>query len=259
MITRDILERIYEWYLRSAHLHIPRHIAVIQDGNRRYARERGIPTVLGHHAGAETTERLLEWARELGLKYITLFCFSTENFSRREEEVRYLVALFKEKLAAVVRDPRVHENGIRVQMIGDRSLLPEDLLAHVEAAEEATRHYSNYYVNLALAYGGRNEIVAAARDILRGVMEGRIRKEDIDAVMVGRHLKEGHLLPPVDLVIRTGKEKRTSNFLPWLANGNESAVYFCAPNWPNFRKIDLLRAIRVYDQRVRMPGGMKPI
>ncbi|MDH7593121.1 MAG: polyprenyl diphosphate synthase [Methanomicrobiales archaeon] len=252
MKTRTLLERIYEWYLKSADLHIPRHIAVIQDGNRRYAREQGIALEKGHHAGAETTERLLEWASELGLKYITLFCFSTENFSRKEEEMRYLFSLFKEKLAAVVRDPRVHRNGIRVQMLGDRSLLPEDLLAHVEVAEEATKGYSNYFVNLALGYGGRNEIVHAAREILQGVRNGRIGCEEIDAALVGRHLKEGALLPPVDLVIRTGNEKRTSNFLPWLANGNESAVYFCAPNWPQFRKIDLLRAIRLYDQRMKL-------
>lgn len=252
MSLRPLLERAYEWYLRRRQLHIPMHIAIIQDGNRRFARDRGIPIPRGHAMGADTTEQVLEWARELGLRYITLFCFSTENFNRSTEEVKELMALFKEKLDAVAKDGRVHRNGIKVRMLGDRGLLPPDLLSYVERAEEATRHYNRYFINLALAYGGRNEIVQAARSILSGVREGRIRPEEIDSSTVERYLNEREHIPPVDLIIRTGNERRTSNFLPWQANGNECAVYFCAPNWPDFRKIDLLRAIRVYDQRVRM-------
>ncbi len=197
------------------------------------------------------TERVLEWAREIGVRTITLYSFSTENFNRDRAEVEYLFSLFKEKFAALKTDERVHTNQIRVQMIGDRSMLPPDLLQTIEAAEEATRNYSRYYLNIALAYGGRNEIVHAARKIAAGVQDGSISPDEITPQTVESNLYDGIHLPPVDLILRTGNERRTSNFLPWMANGNECAVYFCAPYWPVFRKIDLLRAIRVYDQRMR--------
>lgn len=136
-------------------------------------------------------------------------------------------------------------------MIGDRSMLPPDLLRIVEAAEDATRQYSRYFLNIALAYGGRNEIVHAARGVVAGVRDGTVDADVITPKTVESFLYDGIHLPPVDLIVRTGNERRTSNFLPWMANGNECAVYFCAPYWPVFRRIDLLRAIRVYDQRMR--------
>ncbi len=194
---------------------------------------------------------MLEWAREIGVRTITLYSFSTENFNRDHKEVEYLFKLFKEKFTALKTDERVHKNQIRVQMIGDRSMLPPDLLQTIEAAEEATRNYSRYYLNIALAYGGRNEIVHAARKIAASVHDGSISPDEITPQTVEHNLYDGAHLSPVDLILRTGNERRTSNFLPWMANGNECAVYFCAPYWPVFRKIDLLRAIRVYDQRMR--------
>jgi tritrans,polycis-undecaprenyl-diphosphate synthase [geranylgeranyl-diphosphate specific] len=252
VILRDTIHAVYERALRSQCSHVPGHIAIIQDGNRRFAKTRGISRADGHQAGADTTENLLEWARELGIRHITLYCFSTENFSRDHNEVGELIALFKDRLQRVIDDRRVHQHKIRLQVLGDRSLLPEDLRTCVEDAERATANYDNHVINLALAYGGRNEIVRAARELVRQVQEGSIAPDQIDPAMVERHLHEGKKIPPVDLIIRTGNERRTSNFLPWLANGNECAVYFCAPYWPAFRKIDLLRAIRVYDQRVRL-------
>ena len=194
---------------------------------------------------------MLEWAKDLGIRTITLYSFSTENFNRDEGEVNYLFDIFKEKFIGVLSDERVHGNQIRVQMIGDRSMLPPDLLETIEAAEESTRHYSRFFLNIALAYGGRNELVHAARRVVAGVREGSIAPDEITPRTVENYLYEDLHLPPVDLIIRTGNERRTSNFLPWMANGNECAVYFCAPYWPLFRKIDLLRAIRLYDQRVR--------
>jgi len=251
-MLRSGIEPLYECYLKWQVKHIPRHVAVIQDGNRRYAREQGLDTALGHRLGADATEQVLDWACELGVQHITLYTFSTENFRRDSAELESLFRLFREKFTAVLRDERVHRNRIRVQMIGDRSLLPADLLATVDAAEKATRHYSNYFINIALAYGGRNEIVHAARAILDKVRQGAIDPASIDPATVEAHLNRGAPIPPVDLIIRTGNDYRTSNFLPWLANGHESAVYFCAPYWPAFRKIDLLRAMRVYDQRMRL-------
>jgi len=249
-MLRSRLEPLYERYLQWQVKHIPRHVAVIQDGNRRFAREQGIDTAFGHRLGADATEQVLDWACDLGVRYITLYTFSTENFRRDKDELASLFALFQEKFRAILKDERVHRNRIRVQMIGDRSLLPDDLLATIDAAEKATREYADYYINVALAYGGRNEIVHAARSILEGVKQGAIDPAAIDPATVEAHLHRGAPIPPVDLIIRTGNDYRTSNFLPWLANGHESAVYFCAPYWPAFRKIDLLRAMRVYDQRM---------
>ncbi|MDO9540000.1 MAG: polyprenyl diphosphate synthase [Methanocalculus sp.] len=256
MNLRTLLEPLYFRILRSSISKTPNHIAIIQDGNRRYAKEMGQKTGFGHRQGANTTEMMLEWAREFGIKHITLYAFSTENFRRNEEELGELFELFKDRFLKVLTDERVHKNKIRVRMVGDKSLLPADVLACVEKAEEATKEYSNHYLNVAIAYGGRNEIVHAARRIITQVRDGTLSPDRITPAMVEANLYGGLGLPPVDLIIRTGNEYRTSNFLPWLANGNESSVYFCAPYWPQFRKIDLLRAIRVYDQRKR--SGSKP-
>jgi len=247
---RGLLEPLYERYLLMQCTQIPTHVAIIQDGNRRFAKERGIDTAEGHRAGADKTEEMLDWAHDLGIRYITIYSFSTENFNRTEDEIRELFRLFKEKFLRTISDERVHRYKIRIQMVGDRSLLPEDLRTAVEAAEEATKNYEGFTLNVALAYGGRNEIVLAAREIVSDVREGMINSDAIDVQMVESHLHEAKGIPPVDLIIRTGNEYRTSNFLPWLATGHESAVYFCAPYWPLFRNIDLLRAIRIYDQRL---------
>jgi tritrans,polycis-undecaprenyl-diphosphate synthase [geranylgeranyl-diphosphate specific] len=250
VILRNLIDPVYERYLRFQCRHVPNHIAIIQDGNRRYARLFGMDTAEGHRAGADKTEEMLDWAHEIGIKHITLYSFSTENFSRKQDEVSHLFDLFKEKFRSVLTDERVRKYKIRVQMVGDRSLLPRDLLDTIDAAENATKDNTGFHLNIALAYGGRNEIVLAAREILSGVEKHQIDPDSIDVHMVEEHLHGSRGIPPVDLIIRTGNECRTSNFLPWLASGHESAVYFCAPYWPLFRKIDLLRAIRTYDQRI---------
>jgi len=247
---RGLLEPLYERYLLMQCTQIPMHVAIIQDGNRRFARQAGVNTAQGHRAGADKTEEMLDWAHDLGIRFVTIYSFSTENFRRTDDEIRELFMLFKEKFISTVSDERVRKYRIRVQMVGDRSLLPEDLRTAIEAAEEATKNYDGFTLSVALAYGGRNEIVLAAREIVSAVRKGKVAPGAIDRKMVESHLHEGKEIPPVDLIIRTGNEYRTSNFLPWLANGHESAVYFCAPYWPLFRKIDLLRAIRIYDQRM---------
>lgn len=249
MTLQGILEPLYEQRLRRQCRHIPNHVAIIMDGNRRYAKMLGLDTASGHRAGADKTEKMLDWAQELGIRHVTLYTFSTENFSRQQDEVGYLFAMFKEKFTGVISDERVKKHRIRVQMLGDPSMLPDDLKEAVLAAEEATKDHTGFFLNIALAYGGRNEIVLAARDILETVQKTGADPDTISVSMVEEHLHRGRGIPPVDLIIRTGNECRTSNFLPWLAAGHESAVYFCAPYWPLFRKIDLLRAIRIYDQR----------
>jgi tritrans,polycis-undecaprenyl-diphosphate synthase [geranylgeranyl-diphosphate specific] len=249
MNLRELIEPVYEGQLKRQCRHIPNHIAIIMDGNRRYAKMLGLDTTYGHKAGADKTEEVLDWAQELGIRHITLYSFSTENFTRKKDEVGYLFTMFREKFLGVLTDERVMRYRIRVQMLGDPSMLPDDLREAVRAAEEATKDHTGFHLNIALAYGGRNEIVIAARNILNEVRRDGTDPEKIDVRMVEDHLHQGKGIPPVDLIIRTGNECRTSNFLPWLAAGHESAVYFCAPYWPLFRKIDLLRAIRIYDQR----------
>lgn len=248
---RNWIDRCYERHLEKQCTHIPRHIALIMDGNRRYAKEKGVDVAVGHRLGAMTTEKMLDWVHELGIEHITLYSFSTENFHRSEEELSELFLLFKEKFLKVATDERVHKYGIRVQMLGDRSLIPPDILATIDEAERATENYNTFFLNVAIAYGGRNEILLAIKSILEEVEEGTLTPDEIDVDTISGHLHEGMQLPPVDLIIRTGNERRTSNFLPWIANGNESAVYFCAPYWPGFRKIDLLRGIRLFDQRMK--------
>ena len=252
-MIRSLIEPFYEFFIMRQCTHIPTHIAIIQDGNRRFARKKGLATAYGHRVGADRTEDVLEWAQQLGIRYITLYIFSTENFNRAGDEVRELFTLFKEKLARIIDDDRVHRYGIRIQMIGDKDLLPEDLRDAVERAESATAHYDTFFLNMALAYGGRNEIVQAARTILGDIRDSRIQHSEISEELLEEYLYGKNIsIPPVDLIIRTGNECRTSNFLPWLANGHESAVYFCAPYWPMFRKLDMLRAVRVYSKRMEM-------
>ena len=154
MNFRDLLLPLYERHLLMQFSHIPTHIAIIQDGNRRFAKEMGIDTAKGHRAGADKTEEMLDWAHELGIRYITIYSFSTENFNRAEEEIRDLFLLFKEKFIRTITDERVHRYRIRIQMVGDRLLLPDDLRTAVEAAEEATKNYDGFTLNVALAYGG---------------------------------------------------------------------------------------------------------
>ncbi len=227
------------------------HVAIIQDGNRRYARQRGLSTLLGHSLGAETSERVTDWCVEMGVKHLTLYTFSTENFSRNDEEKRYLFDLIKGKFAELCRSRKIHDNRVRVRAIGRVEMLPSDLRDEIRKTENVTREYDNMFLNIALAYGGQRELVDTARCLARQVKEGRIRAEQVDEQVIASHLypQDGVPVPKVDLIIRTGGDCRTSNFLPWQANGNECAAYFCAPYWPEFREIDFLRAIRTAQVR----------
>jgi tritrans,polycis-undecaprenyl-diphosphate synthase [geranylgeranyl-diphosphate specific] len=247
---------LYERLLKREVLagNLVEHIAVIQDGNRRYAVQRGISKILGHSQGAETAERVSDWCLELGIKHLTLYSFSTENFNRDENEKRYLFDLIKRKFIELCDSAKVHNNQVRVRAIGRIDLLPSDLQEAISRVEDATRGYSRLYLNVALAYGGQCELVDAARALARRVKDGALKAKDLNEDLVAQYLypHDGVPVPKVDLIIRTGGEFRTSNFLPWQANGNECAAYFCAPYWPEFRKIDFLRAIRT--AQARRPG-----
>ena len=238
----------YERLLRREISGTPTHVAIIQDGNRRYARNQGADKIAGHEAGAETTEQVLNWCEELDVEELTLYAFSTENFSRDPAEREYLFDLIESKLREFADADRVHEGGVRIRVIGERDRLPDRVREAVAYAESSTREYEQFRLNIALAYGGRNELLRAAKDVSATVDRGELAPENIDVAAIEERLYD-HPVRDVDLIVRTGGDERTSNFLPWYANGNEAAVFFCAPYWPEFSKVDFLRAIRTFESR----------
>lgn len=249
----SVFYREYERRLAKEihHSEIPAHIAVIMDGNRRFAGKFGKAKSYGHSMGAETTEQVIEWCHEIGVRQLTLYAFSTENFHRSEEEVDGLFSLIDRKFWKLYKDPRTHEKKMRVRVIGDRSKLPGFLNETIDRIEKATEHYERFYLNVAIAYGGRQDIIHAVQEIACRVSRGELSLDDVSENLISNHLypSTGLPVPNVDLIIRTGGDERVSNFLPWQANGSECAAYFCAPYWPEFRKIDILRSIRVYQVR----------
>jgi tritrans,polycis-undecaprenyl-diphosphate synthase [geranylgeranyl-diphosphate specific] len=227
---------------------MPRHVAIIMDGNRRFAKRRGLPPYMGHFFGSKKAEKVLEWCLELGIKNVTTYAFSTENFRRSEEEKKNLFKLMERELKRLLTDKRIHKNRVRVRIVGRKDLLPESVQRVIEELENATRHYDKYNLNIALAYGGRQELIDAIRDILKAVKEGILKVEEITKELVERYLYSDNGYESVDLLIRTGGEQRLSNFLPWQTAN--SVAYFCDVCWPEFRKIDFLRAIRTWQRRV---------
>ncbi|NKE35829.1 di-trans,poly-cis-decaprenylcistransferase [Natronococcus sp. JC468] len=245
---RERVDAAYERLLSREIAGVPTHVAVIQDGNRRYARRRGADATDGHRAGAETTERVLEWCQEVGVEELTLYAFSTENFERPPEEREALYDLLCEKLREFADAERVHDNGVKIRALGAVERLPERVRDAVDYAEDRTREYDRFVLNIALAYGGRSELLEAARGVAADVESGEVAPEEIDVGAIERRLYDDPVRD-VDLIIRTGGDERTSNFLPWHANGNEAAVFFCTPYWPEFSKADFLRGIRTYEHR----------
>lgn len=245
---RQQLQWAYLYKLRRSIEDPPSHIAVIQDGNRRFADKHGLDNSEGHVHGAETTEELLQWCDELSVKEVTLYTFSTENFARSDAELTPLFDLITEKLHELAHADHIHENGVRIHALGDLTQLPQRVVDAVQDAEQQTVDYNQLKLNIALAYGGRNELLRATRQVIQDIEAGLLSPEDITTETIEEHLYR-EPLREVDLIIRTGGDKRTSNFLPWYANGNEAAVYFCTPYWPEFDKVEFFRALRTYEAR----------
>ena len=250
MLTRlrSAVERAYLRYLRRRIETVPTHVAVIQDGNRRYARDRGTAAPDGHRAGADTTERVLDWCADIGVSELTLYAFSTENFARPDAELEPLFDLLEVKLREFADADRVHDQGVQIRALGDIERLPRRVREAVAYAERRTERNDRFTLNVALAYGGRTELLDAARGVARDVADGRLTPDDVDTETVEARLYD-RPVRDVDLIVRTGGDERTSNFLPWHANGNEAAVYFCTPYWPEFSEVDFMRAIRTYQSR----------
>ncbi|EWY42141.1 UDP pyrophosphate synthase [Skermanella stibiiresistens SB22] len=230
---------------------LPRHVAIIMDGNGRWAKARGLPRTAGHRKGIEAVRRTVEAARELGIPYLTMFGFSSENWRRPEGEIFDLMQLLRFYLRSEIAE--LHKNGVRLRVIGDRSRLSADIVTMIEKAEELTSGNQALNLVIALSYGARQEIVGAARRIARDVLEGRLSPEDITEESFAANLLTRDI-PDPDLLVRTSGEQRISNFLLWQSAYTE--LVFVDTLWPDFTKRDLEDAIREFNQRDRRYGAV---
>lgn len=229
----------------------PAHIAIIMDGNGRWATARGLPRTIGHKKGVEAVRATVEAARELGVQYLTLYSFSTENWTRPQDEVSALMQLLRFYLRGEIA--KLHRNGIRVRIIGERQRLSADIQALIENAESLTAGNTQMTLIIALSYGGRQELVEAARKIAVAVRDGELAAEAVTAELFASHLSTGDDIPDPDLMIRTSGEKRVSNFLLWQLAYAE--MVFLDTLWPDFGRRDLEEAIQEYHRRDRRFGA----
>ena len=255
---KQLFYTVYENYLerKTSHWQIPYHIGIILDGNRRYAKKSGLRDVFqGHYDGAEKLEEVLHWCDELGVKIVSIWIFSLDNFRREDTEVTGILELIEKKMRELVTIEGLHRNQIQVRAMGQIELLPPSLQEAIRAAEKATENYDKFILNVAVAYGGREEIVDAFRSHLKAeAANGKSLvqvADELDVDKITPHLYTSDL-PDPDLIIRTSGEVRLSGFLLWQSVYSE--FYFCDTFWPAFRRIDFLRAIRDYSLRKRRFG-----
>jgi undecaprenyl diphosphate synthase len=237
----------YLWAVDSDKL--PRHVAIIMDGNGRWAQRRGFLRVRGHVAGMESVRVVTRLARRLGISYLTLFAFSDENWQRPRMEIRVLMGLMRSYLHRELQEMR--DNQIALNAIGNLEQLPEKVLRDLKQTIAATAQGAQMVLTLAVSYGGRSEIVHAARSLAREVAAGKLKPEDIDAALFSRYLCTTDL-PDPDLIIRTSGEYRLSNFLLWQSAYTE--LYVTKTLWPDFRENEFLKALKTYQQRQRRFG-----
>jgi tritrans,polycis-undecaprenyl-diphosphate synthase [geranylgeranyl-diphosphate specific] len=232
----------------------PEHIAIILDGNRRWASEKALNPWLGHEKGAEKVDELLDWCLKLDVKSVTLYAFSTENFDRPREEIEEIMRIAEGQFRKILTDERIHRNCVHVKVIGRVGLLPESLQKLVADVENATAAYDKHFFNIAFAYGGRAEIVDAARKIAVKAKEGKLAPEEVDEKAFEKFLYTAYMpKQDPDLIIRTSGEERLSGFLLWQSAYSEFC--FLDVYWPDFRAIDLLRAVRTFQKRKRRYGA----
>ncbi len=249
---------LYERHLERelARTAMPRHIGLILDGNRRFARSSGLDVRLGHRFGVDKLKTFLEWCLEFKVEHVTLYVFSTENFNRPATEVQYLLDLFVRESAKLLDGLHLESEKVRVKIIGQRHKLPPKVLEASEALELSTAGHQGMLLTIALAYGGREEIVDAVKSLLvEAGRQGRTLAEvaeSMDAAQLNDHLYTAGQ-PDPDFIIRTSGEQRLSGFLLWQSAYSE--LYFCDALWPQFRRVDFLRALRDYQERERRYGG----
>ena len=231
--------------------HLPRHIAIIMDGNGRWAKRRGLPRTAGHGAGAENFRAIATYCKEIGVDYLTVYAFSTENWKRPETEVSAIMGLLKKYLLEAIG--QMERDKVKMKFFGDLSVLDEELRLLCEQTEEISKRYEGCQVNICLNYGGRDEIVRAARAYAADCLEGRADPNHLTEEMFSGYLFSAGI-PDPDLIIRPSGELRLSKFLPWQSAYSE--FYFADVLWPDFNKNELLKAIADYQQRSRRYGGI---
>ena len=228
---------------------LPQHIAIIMDGNRRWAKREGLDTPSGHKEGAENLKRIARYANKIGIKYMTVYAFSTENWKRSQAEVGAIMKLLKFYLRDFFNN---YKDDIKINVIGRKDNLHEDLKEEIEKAVEKTKNNTGMILNIAFNYGGRDEIVHATRKIAERVKDGKLNAEEIDEKTFANNLYTANQ-PDPDLLIRTSGEERISNFLLWQIAYTE--FVFSNKYWPEFSEADLDEAIKMYQQRTRKFGG----
>ena len=231
---------------------LPRHVAIIMDGNGRWAKKRGLPRKAGHKVGAETFRTIATYCKEIGLEYLTVYAFSTENWKRSKEEVDGLMKLFRSYLKKCIKISR--DNKMKIKIIGDISAFAPDIQESIRKLEEFSKDYDELYFQIALNYGSRDEIVRGVRKLAQDVADGKLVPDAIDESCFENYLDTAGV-PDPDLMIRTSGELRLSNFLMWQLAYTE--FYFTDVPWPDFHKEELIKAIEKYNERDRRYGGVK--
>ena len=232
-------------------LKIPRHVAIILDGNGRWAKKRGLPRNMGHVEGCKTVEQTVEDAARLGIEYLTVYGFSTENWKRSAEEVGALMQLFRYYMKRLLKVAK--KNNVRVIMIGERGRFDEDIIEGLNRLEEETKDNTRMTFTIAVNYGSRDEITRAVRRMMTDCQAGKLSPEDVDESVIAGYL-DTRELPDPDLLIRTSGEQRLSNYLLWQLAYTE--FYFTDVLWPDFNKEELVKAIEKYNGRDRRFGGV---
>ena len=232
---------------------MPNHIAIILDGNRRWAKRNLSLSKEGHFKGADAVENLLDWCEEFDIKIITLYVLSAENLSKRDLELEDLFELIRTRLEKLFNDPRIHKNQMRVKAMGRVELLPDSIKDVLKRLDDATKNYEKHFLNIAIAYGGHDELIDAVKKIGGKIKDGTLKIDDINKKEIESNLYTSHLpQSSPDMILRTSGEKRLSGFLLWQSAYSE--LVFMDVFWPGFRKIDLMRAIRTFQKRKRRIG-----
>ena len=239
-------------FKKTPQLPPPQHIAIIMDGNGRWAKKRGLPRTAGHAAGAETFRRIATYCRSIGVKYLTVYAFSTENWKRSRDEVESIMALFEKYLHEAIDE--MEQDHIRLKVLGDLSRISPELRALIERTAEISTHYDGFQANVCINYGGRDEIVHAARRFAAQCAAGEKKPEELTEEAFGGLLYTAGI-PDPELIIRPSGEERVSNFLLWQSAYAE--YYFTDVLWPDFDERELDRAIAAYQKRDRRFGGVK--
>lgn len=233
-------------------MNIPNHVAIILDGNGRWAKAKGMPRNAGHIAGAKTVEDICEVAHDLGIKYLTVYAFSTENWNRPKDEVDALMKLLRQYMKNSLQ--RASKNNMCVRVIGDKTRLNDDIRLSIEELEEATKDNTGLHFTIAINYGGRDEIRRAVTKLAKKVEEGVLKPEEITEALIEQEL-DTHGMPDPDLLIRTCNELRISNFLLWQVSYSE--IYVTEVPWPDFNKAELVKACEAYSMRTRKFGKIQ--